>query len=146
MENVELSLEDIEPPERIPDLPAAVGRVLRHHGASGWDIAIVLCSDTFIHDLNRTYRDKDEPTDVLTFTANDDPVEGDIVVSLETVARNSAEYSVPLDEELIRVAVHGALHLAGYSHEGVSLGDPAASEHPMLQTQENLVKWIMEEQ
>lgn len=146
MKNVELSVEEVDPPEPIPDLPAAVSAALSGVGATGWDIALLLCSDARIRSLNREFRGIDEPTDVLSFSANSQPIEGDIVISLESVRRNADQLAIARDEELVRVAVHGALHLAGLEHDGITLEDPQARSHPMLSTQEEIVRSFMEEQ
>lgn len=146
MDNVDVSAEDIEPPDSLPDLRRVVATVMRHAKVGSWDIAVVLCSDRFIGQLNETYRAKAGPTDVLSFPAGDETASGDIVISLDSVYRNAQAFDVPPDEELIRVAVHGALHLAGYAHDGVALGDADSLDNPMLQLQEKLVTLMMEEQ
>ncbi len=70
-----------------------------------------------IRELNRRYRSKDTPTDVLSFPMDDDEVMlGDVVVSVETAARQADEFSVLIEDELMRLLVHGVLHLVGYDH------------------------------
>jgi len=86
------------------------------------ELSVVFCTDQFMRDLNKRYRDHDEPTDVLSFetmhTEASEPCRhaGDIVLSLDTIKRNSEELAVNLDEELKRCIIHGILHLAGYNH------------------------------
>ena len=91
------------------------------------EVSIVLADDQYIHVLNRQYRNKDCPTDVLSFALNegdepeiiDGPEEvllGDIIISLETAARQSEEYGHSLERELAYLTVHGILHLLGYDH------------------------------
>ncbi len=91
------------------------------------EISIVLTDDEHIHRLNRDYRGKDRPTDVLSFqqldedetvSAPDEPVLlGDVVISVETAARQASERGKPLDEELSLLVAHGILHLLGYDDE-----------------------------
>lgn len=99
-------------------------RILEEMGLPDAELSLVLCDDPFIHALNRDYRGKDRPTDVLSFSMRegeeadpDDPVLGDVVISLDTAARQAAEQSHPLDQEVRHLLVHGVLHLLGHDHE-----------------------------
>jgi probable rRNA maturation factor len=94
------------------------------HSAS--DLEVALVSDDEIAVLNRDYRGKDRPTDVLSFPqlegeavidANDEVHLGDIVVSLETAKRQADEGGWTLEEETARLVLHGLLHLLGFDHE-----------------------------
>lgn len=91
------------------------------------EVSLVLADDKYIHALNLQYRGKDCSTDVLSFALNegeefeviDGPEEvllGDIIISVETAARQAEEYGHTLDRELAYLAVHGILHLLGYDH------------------------------
>ena len=98
-------------------------RVLRALDLRDAELSIVLCDDLFIHPLNRDYRAKDRPTDVLSFAQRegdfafqDDPVLGDVIISLETTVRQAEERGHPLNKELSILLVHGILHLIGYDH------------------------------
>ena len=78
-----------------------------------------------IRDLNREYREKDEVTDILTF-AQDDGEEfpdfagekeyGDVFINLDRMKENAAEFSSTVREELLRLCIHGMLHLTGHDH------------------------------
>lgn len=76
-----------------------------------------------MRDMNARFRGKDTVTDVLSFPMEDRALEGkgivlgDIVVCIPRVLKQSAEYGLTFHEELIRLLVHGLLHLAGYDHE-----------------------------
>jgi len=87
-------------------------------------LSILFCDDHFIQDLNRDYRGKDKPTDVLSFALgdgeSDTPSLGDVVISLETAARQHARYGTTYAEELVRLLIHGIHHLLGFDHEGVT--------------------------
>lgn len=91
------------------------------------EVSIVLSDDEYIHALNLQYRGKDCATDVLSFALNegeepvviDGPAEvllGDIIISIETAARQAVEYGHTLERELAYLTVHGILHLLGYDH------------------------------
>ncbi len=92
------------------------------------EVSILLTTDEHIHQLNREYRGKDRPTDVLSFqqleedqpqlTSPEEPVIlGDVVISVETAARQAAERDRSLDDELSLLVVHGILHLLGYDDD-----------------------------
>ena len=91
---------------------------------SGSELSIVLCDDAFIRTLNRDYRGLDDPTDVLSFP-QDGAVEdgaattilGDVVISVETAARQSRARRCRLVDEVTALLVHGILHLVGCDHE-----------------------------
>ncbi|MBB6427074.1 rRNA maturation RNase YbeY [Sphingopyxis sp. JAI128] len=93
------------------------------------EIAIRLTSDDEVHDLNRDFRGKDRPTNVLSFPqvqpdlleslSNSDDGEillGDIVLARETCAREAEEKRVSLADHATHLIVHGTLHLVGYDH------------------------------
>lgn len=90
------------------------------------EISVVFTDDREIQELNKSYRDKDKPTDVLSFSQleGEDLVIsralGDIVISVETAAKQAKQIGHPLEDELDRLLVHGVLHLFGYDHEDVS--------------------------
>lgn len=116
-------------------------KVLDRLKIKNWEISIVLCDDIVIKDLNLKYRSKNEPTDVLSFTQDLEPVgdiiyAGDIIVSLETIKHHSKRFDVDIDEELKRVLIHGILHLSGMDHK-TNLRD-----EKMLRIQEDILSGI----
>lgn len=81
---------------------------------------VVFVTDTYIKALNKSYRDKDEATDVLSFNykkgdMNSDLI-GEIYISVETAKSQADEYSSDLDDELKKLFTHGFLHIHGYDH------------------------------
>jgi rRNA maturation RNase YbeY len=87
-------------------------------GRGDLEVAFRLCSDTAIRELNRDYRGKDTPTDVLAFAQReaasaDTSVLGDIVISVDTAKRQAKR---GLHAELLHLASHGLCHLLGYDH------------------------------
>ena len=90
-------------------------------------MGIVFTDDLEIKKLNKTYRGKDQSTDVLSFSLQEascdktiSPFLGDIVISLQTAKRQAKEYKFTIAEEVLRLIIHGTLHLCGYEHESVS--------------------------
>ena len=86
------------------------------------EVCIALVGDTKMRRLNRTYRNKDRSTDVLAFAYREvgsdvAPLLGDVVISIPTARRQAKAFSHSLDEEVLRLLIHGVLHLVGYDHE-----------------------------
>jgi len=79
------------------------------------ELSLVFCEDDFIHALNRDYRHKDRPTDVLSFPQDGEAgLLGDLVISVPTARRQAASHGHPLAAEVEWLFLHGALHLLGY--------------------------------
>lgn len=84
------------------------------------ELSLALVTDQQMHDLNRRYRGKDKPTDVLSFPLADNLqpwLLGDVVISVETAARQAQRRGHTLPDELQTLLIHGILHLLGYDHE-----------------------------
>jgi probable rRNA maturation factor len=96
-------------------------RALEVLGLNKMELSIVLVSDPQIRRLNKLYRNKDKPTDVLSFPIGEKVngwlILGDIVISVDTARRQAQELGHSLEEELKRLLVHGLVHLLGYDHE-----------------------------
>jgi len=126
--------------ERAADAVAQVAPELANPRLSA---SLLFSDDAEVHALNREWREKDKPTNVLSFPmldraallalggtgADNAPPEllGDIVLALETCAREAAEKAVPLESHATHLIIHGLLHLAGHDHE-TSPADAAAME------------------
>jgi probable rRNA maturation factor len=103
------------------------------------ELSVVLADDALVHRLNREYRGKDRPTNVLSFalTEGDTPAAGpgvpvllgDVVLAWETVAREAGEQGKSIDAHFNHLVVHGVLHLLGYDHES----EPDAEEMERLE-------------
>lgn len=95
-------------------------------GAAAAELSIVLADDALVQSLNRQWRGRDAPTNVLAFAAQEggtpDPASplpvllGDVVLACETVTREAAAQGKPLADHLRHLVVHGVLHLLGYDH------------------------------
>jgi len=84
------------------------------------ELSITLTDDIQMRELNRSYRQIDRTTDVLSFPQSEGPdftLLGDIVISIDTAARHSVSYGVSLHEELKKLIIHGILHLLGHDHK-----------------------------
>lgn len=90
------------------------------------ELSVVLADDALVQRLNREYRGKDKPTNVLSFalTESEDPdqegaptILGDVILAHETLVREAAEQAKLLDSHFAHLVVHGVLHLLGYDHE-----------------------------
>ncbi len=77
-------------------------------------IRVILLDDGAIHDLNRRFLQHDYPTDVITFTLEEQPLEGEIYIGTGVAAAQATQYGVSLTNEISRLVVHGVLHLAGH--------------------------------
>ena len=90
-------------------------------GIENAELSILVTDDEGIRALNKKYRGKDRPTDVLSFPigekVGDKLILGDVVISEETALRQARELGHSLKEEVARLVVHGIIHLLGYDHE-----------------------------
>jgi len=103
-------------------LTHAANRLLDTLHLQSAELSLLLVSDSVMHDLNRDWRGKDRPTDVLAFAQAEegpapDGLLGDVVISVDTARRQAASLGHSLVVEADRLLVHGLLHLLGYDHE-----------------------------
>ena len=98
-------------------------RILRELGASRAELSVSLVDDAEIAALNDTYRGRSRPTDVLAFSLREGAnpqfrgrLLGDVVIGIETAARQARKRHRALDEEVARLLIHGTLHLFGHDH------------------------------
>ncbi len=102
-------------------------------------INIILCPDDYLLAINRQFLGHDYYTDVITFDYTEGTaIAGDIYISVDTVSRNAAEYGTTSRRELLRVMVHGVLHLCGY-------GDKTPGEERIMHAKEDLYLMRLEE-
>lgn len=103
-------------------LRRVTGKLLRLLDEAEVEVCIGLIGDTKMRRLNRTYRNKDRTTDVLAFAYREARTGvtfllGDVVISIPAARRQAKAFSHSLDEEVLRLLIHGVLHLVGYDHE-----------------------------
>ncbi|HEX8358495.1 MAG TPA: rRNA maturation RNase YbeY [Longimicrobium sp.] len=108
----------VSAPVQAERLEAAVRHVLGAEGIEEAEISVALLDDAAIAAMNEEYLEHEGPTDVITFAMHegDEPPLGDIYVGVEQAARQAAEWSATPAEEVLRLAVHGTLHVLGYEH------------------------------
>ncbi len=113
-------------------LRAVATAAMARLGTGPAELGVLVCDDATIRRLNRHYRGKDSPTDVLSFPGGASepgglPYLGDVAISLETARRQAAERGVTVERELEVLLIHAVTHLCGYDHE-VDDGEMAAVE------------------
>lgn len=115
---------EISAPEECSDIVSeAIEAALVHRERSGM-ITVTLVDDEAIHEINRSYRNVDRPTDVISFPSEEgesiaaipDGFLGDIIISVPRARAQAEEYGHSFRRELSFLAVHGTLHLLGYDH------------------------------
>jgi probable rRNA maturation factor len=134
--SIAISVEDPSWSKLAPDAARRLRRAARdalaEAKADGWkgsrvghEISFVLTDDKRMRALNRTYRGKDKPTNVLSFAALDADrpkagmpwLLGDVILAAGVITREAKAQRKKLDHHLSHLAVHGVLHLLGYDHE-----------------------------
>ena len=112
--------EDISMPAiKKREMNAWIKAVAQKYGRRVGDIGYMFVSDEKILEVNRQYLGHDYYTDIITFDYDEgDRINGDIVISLDTVATNAEQYGKTCEDELHRVIIHGILHLCGINDKG----------------------------
>ena len=99
-----------------PALERFIARAQRAAGLRG-EVNLLVAGSAELRRLNRDFRHKDKPTDVLSFPGISREFAGDIAVSADIARANARSLGHSVDRELRVLALHGLLHLAGYDHE-----------------------------
>ena len=94
----------------------AAERFLKVNKKQNHDVSIAFIGDAAMRKLNKTYRGKDKPTDVLAFAGEDDYL-GEIIINYAQIKRQAKVYKKSVQQELLFILVHGLLHLLGYDDE-----------------------------
>lgn len=98
-----------------PAVQAALSEV---NGPNKGELSIVLSDDAQVQQLNRDYRHKDAPTNVLSFPMSPDTgLMGDVVLARETIAREATAQGKRFDDHFVHLLIHGVLHLQGLDHQ-----------------------------
>lgn len=94
-----------------------LSRLFLNEGLEIGEVNYILCSDNYLYDLNVKFLEHETLTDTITFTysAEDEPITGDVFISYERVKENAKEMKAKVGNELFRLLAHGALHLCGYN-------------------------------
>lgn len=122
-------------------LTRAVRFTLKAEGVRAAEISVTLLDDAEIADMNTRFLQHEGPTDVISFALfedDEDPV-GDVYIGIEQASRQAMEAGAPTENELVRLTVHGVLHVLGYEHP-----DGAERvESEMWQRQEGVVADVL---
>lgn len=99
-------------------------RILKQEAVPGVEVGIIFVDDDYIRDLSKTYASVDSVTDVLAFSMQEGQggqfshnLLGDVYISWDRAAEQARDHRVSMESELLRLAIHGILHLLGYDHE-----------------------------
>ena len=107
------------PKLRRRDTTAWIRRVAATYGKRVGEVGYLFCDDEKMLQVNREFLQHDYYTDIITFDyCEDDTLNGDIVISLDTVRSNAEQLGKDYDDELHRVIIHGILHLCGQNDKG----------------------------
>ncbi len=98
------------------------------------ELNILLSDDKKITQLNKQFKGKDEPTNILSFYGYDGEIFGDIIISIDTLEREAKEQEKDVFDYLLFLLSHGFLHLAGYTHETME------KYNDMIDEQNDLIK------
>ena len=114
------SSENVKMPKiRKRDTSAWIKQVAASYGRKVGEIGYLFVDDEKILEVNNEYLGHDYYTDIITFDYDeDDIINGDLVISLDTVKSNAELFGKPYEEELFRVIIHGILHLCGINDKG----------------------------
>lgn len=145
--------EGIDEPDWFESVEPFVNKVMGELKFDGEEISMLLCNDTYMQELNKTYRNIDSTTDVLSFE-NDEEYEdeegkwkcaGDIVISLDTLPVNAEYFNESRNDELKRLIVHGLLHLNGMDHGEEHIEKDVQPVCEMLVLQEKVLEKLKDE-
>lgn len=110
--------EGVRLPISVADVEKAVRHVLALEGVAAAEISVAFVGDEEIARMNEGYLAHEGATDVISFALHEEgerPL-GDIYIGVEQAARQAEELGVGAEEELLRLAIHGTLHVLGYDH------------------------------
>lgn len=115
--------------------------VVQEHGCKVGDINIILCNDPTILEINQQFLGHDYYTDIITFDySEDDTINGELYISVDTVRENAKEYGEEFPDELHRVIIHGMLHLCGLDdHCDVDIKEMRSAENSALEILKNFI-------
>ncbi|MBD5420482.1 MAG: rRNA maturation RNase YbeY [Muribaculaceae bacterium] len=117
---IEFAVQGVEMPEMdIRKVSAWIEEVAASHSRRVGNLNYLFVDDEEILVANRQFVNHDYYTDIITFDySRGDRISGDIMISLDTVASNAEKFGVPYFRELLRVIIHGVLHLVGINDKG----------------------------
>jgi len=99
---------------REPHLKTIITQVSEDIALKAESLSFVFVDDTYLAGLHERYLDDPSKTDVITFNLGEDKIEGEIYISHDRAFLQASTYNVTFEEEIVRLMIHGLLHLAGY--------------------------------
>jgi rRNA maturation RNase YbeY len=122
--------------KRSKEVRNLIEKVIRKANKVPGDLNFIITNDKIVRKLNIEYLDHDYFTDVIAFDYSENVVlNGEVYISIDTVKKNAVKYKVSLNSEIIRVIIHGTLHLCG-------IDDKSREEKNIMRELED--KWIKE--
>lgn len=121
MANIDFLAQGVDMPNFNQDTVRQwIDAVVRTFNKSVGNLTYIFCDDPKILEVNRTYLKHDYFTDIITFDySNHRRISGDMFISLDTVRTNAEQFGKAYDDELMRVVIHGVLHLIGINDKGL---------------------------
>ncbi|MCI0493952.1 rRNA maturation RNase YbeY [candidate division KSB1 bacterium] len=126
MSSYKIKIESILDSQKFKKRPLkqAAELVLSAEQVAGAEITIILVDDEYIKKLNKDFLSQNDTTDVISFHLDDiqskDFLEGEVYANLDQIERQALDYSVSFSNELVRIVIHGILHLIGYDDQTLS--------------------------
>ena len=124
METIQIENAQQGHPIKKERLKRAAQTILSALGCPDAEVSILIVDDARIQELNRDYLQRDKPTNVISFSMQEgetialhSQLLGDVVISVDTAARDASEAGCSFESELYFLLLHGILHLLGYDHE-----------------------------
>lgn len=148
IEHMEIWVENLHPNLKADEERArgVVAKLLADEKMDRGDVSVVFVDDHHIRDLNRRYLHRDGPTDVLAFGMREgedaqfaESTLGDVYVSLDRARQQAVEYGVTYQEEVLRLVIHGVLHILGHDHRE----EEEATN--MKELEDSYLRWALEQ-
>lgn len=110
------------------------------------EVNLIIGDSSRVHELNKQFRDVDDTTDVLAFSFEEGSLSGEVWLDPKVIKANAERFGNSFEEELIRITVHGLLHVAGYDHEFKFRGkQKTTKDNEMFKLQEEIIDNIMKD-
>lgn len=134
--------------DELKDVEKVLKKAIEIEELNEVEFNVIIVDNKYIHELNRTYRNIDRPTDVITFALEDNEevdfenyrLLGDIYISLDKAKEQAIEYEHSFKREICFLAVHGFLHLLGYDHMNVEDEKTMFSKQEVILNEANITK------
>ncbi|MBK9109883.1 MAG: rRNA maturation RNase YbeY [Saprospiraceae bacterium] len=91
-----------------------INKMIKLHGKKPGNINIIFCDDLYLLNMNKQFLGHDYFTDIITFPLANDKIEGELYISIDRVIDNAPKFNQDVEQEKLRVIIHGILHLLGF--------------------------------